>query len=70
MIGIVIGGLISYLLLDYQDQSYEIKNYYGADKSVTEWDWVTISYTGTIIIIVSILCSVIWTFIEKEKLRD
>ncbi|MBY6036922.1 hypothetical protein KUV80_09665 [Fictibacillus nanhaiensis] len=49
IIGIVFGGLLLIFLFDYQDQSYEIKNYYGADKTVSEWDWVTISYTGTVI---------------------
>lgn len=68
IIGIVFGGLISYVLFDYQDQSYEIKNYYGVDKTVSEWDWVTISYVGTVIIIVTLLCIVIWTFIEKKQI--
>lgn len=70
IMGIVFGGFISLLLFDYQDQSYEIKNYYGVDKTVSEWDWVTISYVGTVIIVVSIFCFAIWTFIEKKKLSD
>jgi hypothetical protein len=68
--GILMGGLISYLFLEYKDSNYEIRNYYGIDsKIVKEWDFEFISNVGFIVFGVSILIFLIWTFVEKKFKR-
>ena len=66
--GLLIGGLISSFFLDYQDNSYEILNYYGVDKmTVKEWDWDFIVDAGILVFLIAVFCFIIWTVIEKRK---
>jgi phage shock protein PspC (stress-responsive transcriptional regulator) len=66
--GILIGGIISYLILDYKNSNYVILNYFGVDKkTVREWDFQFISNAGFIIAGVSISIYLIWTFFEKKS---
>jgi len=68
LVGLVFGGLISYLFLHYENQSYEILNYYGVEKkTVNEWDWDFITYAGTIVFFIAVLYFIIWTVIEKRR---
>ncbi|TFE00629.1 hypothetical protein [Jeotgalibacillus salarius] len=65
--GIFFGGIISFFLMDYRDTGYELGNYYGiTSKTVKELDFNFIFNVGIIIIGVSILIFVIWTYIEKK----
>ncbi|MCA1041558.1 hypothetical protein LCM00_18735 [Bacillus infantis] len=38
--GILLGGILSYFFLDYEDSNYVLLNYYGEDKKIVkEWDF-------------------------------
>jgi uncharacterized membrane protein YukC len=65
--GILLGGLISYFFLDYQDSNYVIRNYHGIDKKIVkEWDFQFISNAGFIILGISVVIYLIWTYFEKK----
>jgi hypothetical protein len=64
--GILIGGIISYVLPEYKVSKYEIRNYIDS-KIVTEWDFEIIPNTGFIMAGVSILIYLIWTYVEKKS---
>lgn len=66
--GILLGGILSYIFLDYQDSSYVLLNYYGEDKKIVkEWDFQFISNAGFIIIGLSVLIYLIWTYFERRS---
>ncbi len=66
--GLILGVIISVILWDYQSWNYEIQNYYGTGtKEVKEWDFEFLTNATSIIIVVSILIFLIWTFIEKKS---
>lgn len=64
--GIIIGLLISFVLMDYKDMSYEIINQAGIESRwVREVDFDFAFNASLLVIVTSILIFVIWTFIEK-----
>ncbi|PLR71163.1 hypothetical protein CYJ37_20525 [Bacillus sp. UMB0728] len=66
--GILLGGILSYFFLDYEDSNYVLLNYYGADKKIVkEWDFQFISNAGFIIIGLSVLIFLIWTYFERRS---
>jgi len=65
--GLIIGGFISSLFMDYKNQGYEIMNYYGIETfKVNELDFDFLFNSTIIVIILSILFFIIWTLIEKK----
>lgn len=60
--GLIIGGLLSFVFLDYQNQDYTIQNYYGIDNhTVKELDFNFMFKATLIIGGVSIMIYLIWT---------
>lgn len=65
--GLIIGGFISSLFMDYKNQGYEIMNYYGIETfKVNELDFDFLFNSTIIVITLSILFFIIWTLIEKK----
>ena len=65
--GLIIGGYISSLFMDYKNQGYEIMNYYGIETfKVNELDFDFLFNATIIVIVLSILFFTIWTLIEKK----
>lgn len=65
--GLIIGGYISSLFMDYKNQGYEIMNYYGIETfKVNELDFDFLFNSSIIVIALSILFFIIWTLIEKK----
>jgi Na+-driven multidrug efflux pump len=66
--GLIIGGIISYIFLDYQNSNYQIQNYYGATKKeVKEWDFEFLFNATGIALATSMIIYLLWTFFEKWK---
>lgn len=65
--GIIIGGLLSFLFMDYQNQGYEITDYHGIESfKVNELDFNFLFYATIIVIILSVLIYISWTLVEKN----
>ncbi|MCL6572925.1 MAG: hypothetical protein K6T88_14775 [Bacillus sp. (in: Bacteria)] len=65
--GIIIGLIVSFLLLDYEDIRYEVLNLGGIkSRWIREMD-LDFAFNASILVIgISILIFVIWTFVEKK----
>ncbi|WP_144528292.1 hypothetical protein AAEY33_22330 [Peribacillus simplex] len=65
--GVLIGGIICYLFMDYETSNYVIQNYYGLDeKEIKEWDFSYITQAGFIILITTLLVYFSWVVVEKR----
>ncbi|WP_141993214.1 hypothetical protein [Bacillus sp. B4EP4a] len=65
--GVLIGGIICYLFMDYETSNYVIQNYYGLDeKEIKEWDFSYITQAGFIILITTLLIYFSWVVVEKR----
>ncbi|MFJ9383788.1 hypothetical protein ACIROD_08525 [Peribacillus sp. NPDC101481] len=64
--GVIIGGIICCVFLDYETSNYIIQNYNGLDeKEVKEWDFSYITQAGFIILITTLLIYFSWVVLEK-----
>ena len=65
--GLIIGGFVSSLFMDYKNQGYEIINYYGIETfKVNELDFNFLFNATIIVFALSTLFFIIWTVIEKR----
>ena len=65
--GIIIGGLLSFLFMDYQNQGYEITDYHGIESfKVNELDFNFLFNATIIVVILSVLIFISWTLVEKN----
>lgn len=68
--GLIIGIIISYFVLDYKGWTiYQVDVNGEVSKTINELDFNIITNSFLIVLGVSILIYVIWTFIEK-KFKD
>ncbi|OEH92536.1 hypothetical protein [Bacillus solimangrovi] len=66
--GSIVGGIICYIFLDYQNSNYIIRHYYGSPTfEVRELDYDYLFNATVIIVFSSILISLIWSFFEKKS---
>ncbi|WHY55753.1 hypothetical protein [Peribacillus simplex] len=65
--GVIIGGIICYVFMDYETSNYVIQNYNGLDeKEIKEWDFSYITQAGFIILITTLLIYLSWVALEKR----
>lgn len=65
--GLILGGLISFTFMDYQNSNYTIRNYYGlSEKIVKEWDIYFLINASIIIVATSFVIYMAWSLIEKR----
>ena len=67
--GVIIGLIVSFLLMDYEDIRYEVRNLGGIESRwIRELDFDFIFNASSLVIGISILIFVIWDFVEKRTL--
>ena len=65
--GIIIGLIVSFLLMDYEDIRYEVRDLAGiVSRWIREMDFDFAFNASLLVIGMSILIFVIWTFVEKK----
>jgi len=65
--GIIIGLILSSLFMDYKDIRYEVRELAGIEsRMIREMDFDFAFNASILVIGISILIFVIWTFIEKK----
>ena len=65
--GIIIGLVLSFTLMDYEDVRYEVRNLGGIESRwIREMDFDFVFNASILVIGISILIFVIWTFVEKK----
>ena len=65
--GTITGLIVSFTLMDYRDIKYEIRNQGGIESRwIREMDFDFVFNASALIIGISVLIFVIWTFIEKR----
>ncbi|MEK4539160.1 hypothetical protein NST21_28205 [Peribacillus sp. FSL K6-1552] len=71
LVGVIIGGIICYVFMDYETSNYIIQNYKGQDeKEVREWDFAYITQAGFIILITTLLIYFSWDALKKRVDKD
>ncbi|MGE7904801.1 hypothetical protein ACQKNS_10445 [Peribacillus sp. NPDC094092] len=69
--GVIIGGIICYVFMDYETSNYIIQNYNGLDeKEIKEWDFSYITQAGFIILITTLLIYFSWVVLEKRANKN
>ncbi|MEI2468813.1 hypothetical protein ACIQX3_24480 [Peribacillus frigoritolerans] len=69
--GVIIGGIICYIFMDYESASYVIQDFDGQkEKEVKEWDFMYITQAGFIILAITLLFYFSWGIIEKRMDKD
>ena len=65
--GTITGLIVSFTLMDYRDIKYEIRNQGGIESRwIREMDFDFVFNASALIIGISVLIFVVWTFIEKR----
>ncbi|GAB6256957.1 hypothetical protein [Peribacillus sp. NPDC055009] len=65
--GVIIGGIISCVFMDYETSNYIIQNYNGLDeKEIKEWDFSYITQAGFIILITTLFIYFSLVVLEKR----
>ncbi|MCZ8534303.1 hypothetical protein [Psychrobacillus psychrodurans] len=65
--GTITGLIVSFILMDYRDIKYEIRNQGGIESRwIREMDFDFVINASALIIGISVLIFVVWTFIEKR----
>ncbi|MGW8423969.1 hypothetical protein ACWGJQ_00505 [Peribacillus simplex] len=65
--GVIIGGIICEVFMDYETSNYVIQNFNGLDdKEIKEWDFSYITQAGFIILIITLLIYLSWVVLEKR----
>lgn len=65
--GLVSGLILSFILFDYQSSSISYLNRAGVDQVVREMDFEFVFNTSLMVIGISILIFLIWSFVDKKK---
>lgn len=65
--GLVIGLILSFILLDYQSSWTTYINRAGANQVVNEMDFDFVFNASLMVIGISILIFLFWSFIDKKK---
>lgn len=65
--GIIIGLIVSFSLMEYENIKYEVRNLGGIESRwIREMDFDFAFNASVLVIGISILIFVIWTFVEKK----
>ena len=65
--GLVLGLILSFLLFDYQSSWSTHLNRAGVDQIVYEMDFDFVFNSSLLVIGISVLIFLIWSFIDKKK---
>lgn len=65
--GLVLGLILSFILFDYQSSWISYLNRAGVDQVVREMDFDFVFNSSLLVIGISVLIFLIWSFIEKKK---
>ncbi|WP_281863403.1 hypothetical protein [Planomicrobium okeanokoites] len=65
--GLVLGLILSFLLFDYESSWTSHLNRAGVDQIVNEMDFDFVFNSSLLVIGISILIYLIWSFVEKKK---
>ncbi|WP_282019469.1 hypothetical protein [Planomicrobium okeanokoites] len=65
--GLVLGLILSFLLFDYQSSWSTHLNRAGVDQIVNEMDFDFVFNSSLLVIGISILIFLVWSFVEKKK---
>ncbi|WP_033542022.1 hypothetical protein [Planococcus sp. CAU13] len=65
--GLILGLFVSFILFDYRSTTITYVNKIGADKVIREMDFNFVFNTSIMVIGISILIFVIWSFVDKKK---
>lgn len=65
--GLVLGLTLSFILFDYQSSWTSYLNRAGVDQVVNEMDFDFVFNSSLLVIGISILIFLIWSFIDKKK---
>ena len=65
--GLVLGLILSFILFDYQSSWISHLNRAGVDQIVREMDFDFVFNTSLMVIGISILIFLIWSFADKKK---
>ncbi|KQU19196.1 hypothetical protein ASG65_24710 [Bacillus sp. Leaf13] len=69
--GVIIGGFICYIFMDYETSNYVIQNFNGQEeKEIKEWDFMYITQAGFIIFITTLLIYFSWDALKKRVDKD
>ena len=65
--GIIIGLILSFLLMDYENIQYEVRDLAGIEsRMIREMDFDFAFNASILVIGISILIFVTWTYVEKK----
>lgn len=70
LVGVIIGGIICYVFMDYESANYVVQYFDEKDKVVKEWDFMYITQAGFIILAITLLFYFSWGIIEKRMDKD
>lgn len=65
--GVILGLIVSFIFFDYQSSQTAHLNRAGVDQVVREMDFNFVFNTTLIILGISILIFLIWSFVDKKK---
>jgi len=65
--GIIIGLIISFVLMDYEDMSYHLMDRGSTEyRSVSEMDFNFVFNASLLVMGVAILIFIVWSFLERK----
>ncbi|MFJ7755834.1 hypothetical protein ACQKGI_21590 [Peribacillus muralis] len=71
LVGVIIGGIICYIFMDYQNSNYVIQDFNGHEEKVMkEWDFMYITQAGFIILGTTLMIFLSWRTVEKRIDKD
>lgn len=65
--GLLFGLFLSFIFWDYRGSTYEVKNQAGVDRIIREMDFDFVFRSSLLVIVLTILFYIIWSFVEKKK---
>ncbi|MGE7183142.1 hypothetical protein ACQKKK_03845 [Peribacillus sp. NPDC006672] len=68
--GVIIGGIICSIFMDYQNSNYVVQYFGEEEKEVKEWDFMYISQAGFVILATTLLIYFSWGVVEKRVDKD
>ena len=65
--GIIIGLILSFVLMDYEDMSYQLMDRGSTDyRTVSEMDFNFVFNASLLVMGVAILIFIVWSFVERK----
>ncbi len=71
LVGVIIGGIICCVFMDYETSNYVIQDFNGQEeKEIKEWDFMYITQAGFIILAITLLFYFSWGVMAKRMDKD